>query len=382
MAFSLSSMNRREHDSTSVAHEAAAQLTVRLSALRANYRAVTSRVAGVTVAPVVKADAYSLGMCPVARALAEAGADIFFVARLEEGIALRLLNRAARIVVLDGVMRGTAPVLAAHALTPVLNSLDEISEWSEFARGRKERLSAILHVDTGMNRSGLSREDVSVLSARARDMLSGIELVLIMSHLACADEPEHPLNRAQLERFRSALARLPPAAASLAASAGIELGRDYAFDMVRPGIALYGGNPVPSIPNPYATVARLTSRVLQLRQVAKGETVGYGAVFTTRRPSSIALVAAGYADGLIRASSISGFAAIGGHRVPFAGRVSMDLAVIDVTDLPPGLVARGTEVEFLGDAISLSDAASAAGTIAHEVLTSITPRARRIYVDT
>lgn len=374
-------MNRREHDSTSLTHEGAAQLTVRLGALRANYRAVESRVAGVTVAPVVKADAYSLGVGPVARALTEAGADIFFVARLEEGIALRLLNRSARIVVLDGVMPGTAPALAAHALTPTLNSLDELSEWSAFARGRKERLSAILHVDTGMNRSGLSGEDVSVLSARARELLTGIELVLIMSHLACADEPEHPLNRTQLERFRSCLARLPPAAASLAASAGIELGRDYAFDMVRPGIALYGGNPVPARPNPYQPVVRLTSRVLQVRQVGKGVTVGYGAAFTTARPSSIALVAAGYADGLIRASSATGFAAIAGHRAPFAGRVSMDLAVLDVTDLPPGLVARGAEVEFLGDAVSLSDAASAAGTIAHEVLTSITPRARRIYVD-
>ncbi len=374
-------MNRRERDSMQAPHETVAQLTVKLGAAAANYREARAKSAAATVAPVVKADAYSLGLAPIARALAKAGADSFFVARLEEGIALRVLLPVARIFVLDGVVEQTAPQLAAHSLIPVLNSLDEIAEWSVLALARKTKLDACLHLDTGMNRSGLSREDVAELSANPRERLAGLDLSLIISHLACADEPEHALNRKQLERFRAALANLPPAPASLAASAGIELGRDYVFDMVRPGIALYGGNPVPSRPNPYRRVVRLTSRVLQLRYIGVGETIGYGATFTTARPSVLAVAAAGYADGLIRAGGAKGAAFLGGVRVPFAGRISMDLVALDATEVPEHALSRGAEVEFLGDAISLEAVAAAAGTISHEVLTSIAPRVRRVYVD-
>jgi alanine racemase len=261
----------------------------------------------------------------------------------------------------------------------VLNSPDDIADWSRAARGHKTELDAALQVDTGMNRLGLSRTDIAELAGNARRSLSGIKLSLIMSHLACADEPDRAHNRHQLERFRAALATLPSAPASLAASAGIELGREYLFDVVRPGLALYGGNPIESRANPYRTVAVLSSRVLQIRTLGAGETVGYAATFSAVRPTTLAIVAHGYADGLIRASSGKGRAAIGGVLVPYAGRISMDLLALDVTDMPDELRQRGAEVEFIGDTISLEEAARAAGTISHEVLTSISARARRVY---
>jgi len=373
-------MNQNERDSAPSADQAPAHLTVRLGALVANYREAARRAAPAMVAPVVKADAYRVGMVPVAQALASDGADTFFVARLEEGIALRVLAPRARIFVFDGVASGTAPALIAHRLTPVLNSLDEIAEWSHAAVARKASLDAGLHIDTGMNRSGLSHDELSRLASRASEALSGINLALVMSHLACADDLSHAKNSLQLERFRSALAQLPPAPASLAASAGIELGRDYLFDMVRLGMGLYGGNPVPARANPYRTVAVLTSRVLQIRKLGAGETVGYGATFTAPQPVTLAIVALGYADGMLRSGSGKGSAAVGGVRVPIVGRISMDLLALDVSALGEQAIRRGTEVEFFGDSITLEEVATAAGTINHEVLTAISSRVRRIYV--
>ena len=374
-------MNKPGQESALAPGRGLTQLTVRLGSLAANYREVLRRAAPAAVAPVVKADAYGMGLAPVARALAAAGADSYFVARLEEGIAARMVLPEARIFVLDGVAPGTAPALAAHRLIPVLNSLGEVAEWSGLARAQKCELDAALQIDTGMNRCGLSHTELSQLAGRVRQSLSGINLALIMSHLACADEPSHAMNAVQLGRFRASLAMLPPAPASLAASAGIELGRDYLFDLVRPGLAIYGGNPVPSRPSPYRTVAVLTGRVLQVRHIDKGETVGYGATFTAGRASTLATVAGGYADGLIRASGTRGRAVIAGIRVPFAGRISMDLIALDATDVPQSALTRGAEVEFLGDTVTLEEVADAAGTITHEVLTSLSPRARRIYVD-
>jgi len=372
-------MSQREGESD-ISLGRSAQLAVRLGALAANHREIRHRAAGSAVAPVVKADAYRMGMVPVAKALAAEGADTFFVARVEEGITLRKALPDTRIFVFDGVMPGTAEALIAHRLTPVLNSADEIAEWSEVARARKTILDAALQIDTGMNRSGLSKSEVSDLASNPSRALAGISLNLIMSHLACADQPAHERNRLQREHFRAALAALPPAPASLAASAGIELGGDYLFDMVRPGMALYGGKPIPKRANPYRTVVLLTSQVLQLRELDPGDTVGYSATFVAGRPTTVAIVALGYGDGLIRASGVKGRAAVGGVLVPFAGRISMDLLALDVTDVPDHARRRGAVVEFLGDTISLDDAARAAGTITHEVLTAISPRAQRVYL--
>jgi alanine racemase len=358
-----------------------AHLTVRLGAVAANYREVLRRAGAAAAAPVVKANAYGMGLGPVAHALANAGADSFFVARLEEGIEARALLPNARIFVFDGIASGTAPALLSHRLTPVLNSLEEIAEWSERARVERVELDAALQIDTGMNRSGLSHAELSQLAGRIRESLVGINLVLILSHLACADEEGREMNWVQLARFRAALAALPSAPASLAASAGIELGRDFHFDLVRPGLAIYGGNPVLTRPNPYRTVASLTGRVLQIRHIDEGETVGYAATFVAARPSRVAIVATGYADGLIRVSGARGRAAIAGVRVPFAGRISMDVLALDATDVPLPALNRGAEVEFMGETVTLEEVAEAAGTITHEVLTSISPRARRIYLD-
>ena len=359
------------------AFEPIARLTVRLGAIAANFRRC-GNLSGTTVAGVVKADAYGLGAEPVARTLAEAGCDTFFVARLEEGIAVRPVLSQARIFVLDGVVPGSAAAFIAHRLTPVLNTLDEISTWSEASAKRHTKLDAALHFDTGMNRLGLTPDELSTLSAEISRRLDGINPVLLMSHLACSDDPGSEMNAKQLERFRTSLAMLPPAPASLAASGGVLLGKDYAFDLVRPGLALYGGNPQAATANPFRTVARLTGRILQVRRVDKGESVGYGATFRTARPSTLATVGLGYADGLMRAIGNKGSGAIGGVRVPVAGRVSMDLITLDVTDIPS--VAPGDEIEFVGDTISLEEAARAAGTANYEILTGLGTRFPRHYV--
>lgn len=352
-----------------------ARLTVRLGAIAANYRECVRRAGKAEVSGVVKADGYGLGMAQVARALAGQGCETFFVARLAEGIALRTILPRARIFVLDGAPEAAISALIAHNLTPVLNSLAEIETWSKAGKS----LDAAIHIDTGMNRLGLPAGEMATLAAEAPARLKNIRVALIMSHLACADDPASPMNAAQLARFRAALARLPPAPASLASSGGVMLGKDYMFDMVRPGIGLYGGNPRNEKPNVFGTVAVLTGRILQLRRVDKGDSVGYAATFRAERPSTLATVALGYADGLKRVLGNRGFGAVKGVRAPIAGRVSMDLVTLDVTDVPGVIV--GGEVEFLGDTILLDELAGAANTVAYEILTSLGPRIARQYED-
>ena len=358
---------------------AAARLTVRLGAVAANYRKFQELGSPAAVAAAVKADAYGLGLAPVAQILAEAGCDAFFVARIEEGIALRPLQPRARVFVLDGAHRETASALMAHRLIPVLNSLSEIATWNEAAQQSGTRLDCAVHLDTGMNRLGLPDYERAMLAAESEIRLRHLNVVLWMSHLACGDDCASPMNAAQLARFRAALASLPPAPASLAASAGALLGRDYHFDLVRPGIGLYGGSPCTGRPNPFMVVAVLTGRILQLRRVDSGETVGYGASFRAARPSTLATIGLGYADGLMRAIGNRGEGAIGGIRAPVVGRMSMDLVTLDVSGVPPDALAVGTDVEFLGDTISLEEFAAHAGTANYEVLTSLGHRMARIY---
>jgi len=363
----------------SVSTSELARLTVRLPAIASNYR-LCRRLAGpAAVAGVVKAEAYGLGMVPVARTLSEAGCDTFFVARIDEGIALRPAVPEARIFVLDGVRAETVAALLAHRLTPVLNSLDEIALWQRAAKEGRTSFDAAVHVDTGMSRLGLPGAELSRLAAEANTRLAHLRLVLVMSHLACADDPDARMNGRQLARFREALAMLPPAPASFASTGGILLGKAYAFDLVRPGIGLYGGNPHAGAKNPFAVAAALTGRILQLRRVDKGESVGYGATFVAARDTALATVALGYADGIMRAIGNRGEGAIAGHRVPVAGRVSMDLTTLDVTDLPG--VRVGQEVEFFGDTVALEEIASAAGTANYEILTGIGSRVPRHYVE-
>jgi alanine racemase len=350
-------------------------LTVRLGAIAGNNRTLKSLASGAAVAGVVKADGYGLGAVHSTRTLLAEGCDTFFVARLEEGILLRPIAPKARIFVLDGPRAVSAPAFVAHNLTPVLNSLEQIDIWAQAARGR----DAAVHLDTGLSRLGLPPSELSVLAAETGQRIAGFNLVLVMSHLACADDPVSPMNKEQLSRFRAALAQLPPAPASLASSGGVLLGRDFAFDLVRPGIALYGGNPHVGSANPFAVAAQLTGRVLQVRRVDKGESVGYGATFRVERPTTLVTVALGYADGLMRALGNRGAGAIAGHKAPIVGRMSMDLVTLDATDIPPRSVAPGVDVEFLGDTVHLEDVAAAAGTAAYEILTSLGRRVRRVY---
>ncbi|HKB95265.1 MAG TPA: alanine racemase [Rhizomicrobium sp.] len=375
----------------------AARLTVRLPAIVANYRTYRRMTGPTAVAAVVKADAYGMGAARVAPALADAGCDSFFVARLEEGVALRKAVPRARIFVLDGAQPDAVPALISHRLTPALNSLAEIAAWSAAASVGRTSLDAVLHVDTGMNRLGLPGDELAILSAEHGKRLAGLNLVLVMSHLACGDDPHNAMNAEQLSRFRQALAMLPPAPASLAASHGAMLGLDYHFDLVRPGVALYGADPqrpegmgregqspkskTQGTANLMQTAAVLTARILQVRRIDSGESVGYAATFRAKRPSMIATVALGYADGFPRALSGKGAAVLDGVRVPVVGRISMDLLTLDVSDLatasggPPHI---GAEVELLGDTITLGEVAELAGTNEYEILTRLR-RVPRVY---
>jgi alanine racemase len=334
-------------------------------------------------AAVVKADAYGLGMAEVSPALARAGCKTFFVATLGEAEELRALLGDATIYVLDGLLKGTAPVYRRFGLRPVLNSAEEIKEWGAFAKDSTARLPAAVHIDSGMNRLGLSAAEVdSISNAKVR---WNFELTLVMSHLACADEPDHTKNAAQRKAFDALRAKLPKAPASLANSAGILLGESYCYGLVRPGIALYGGRARRTGANPFSPVVHLAGRILQVREVAPGETIGYGATCMMKRPSRIAVLAVGYADGFFRALSVAdgrdGLQVyLGSHPVPLLGRVSMDLITVDVTDVPESIGKRGAWVELIGKNVPADEFAARAATIDYEVLTSLGTRAARRYL--
>lgn len=364
---------------------AGGRLTIDLGALAANYRKLAELSAPAETAAVVKADAYGLGIAHAVPALARAGCGTFFVAYPSEGLAVRAAAPGARIFVLSGPMSDKAATTFADAqLIPVLNSVEDIALWRRISRG-----PAALHVDTGMNRLGVS-EDEAVQFAAEHTGGMAIPLVLVMSHLACADEPGHRLNRQQLNAFQHVAALFEGIDSSLANSAGIMLGGDYRCALTRAGIALYGGRAVNAGVNPMRPVVTAEARVLQVRRVRAGETVGYGASARLKRDAILAVAATGYADGYHRAASgagvplrsvvsdgASGF--VCGKRVPIVGRVSMDLTAFDVTDCG-GAVAPGDWIELFGANIALDVVAEAAGTIGYELLTGLGRRYERVYV--
>jgi alanine racemase len=359
-------------------------LIIDLDALVANYRHLRDLAAPAECAAVVKADAYGLGMAQAAPALWRAGCKTFFVATLGEAKALRALLPEAVIYVFAGLLPETAKAFHAFGLRPVLNSADEIREWADYCAHAGEKLPCAVHIDSGMNRLGMSSEDVEAVSG-ALDLWSTLTLSLVMSHLACADDPAHGKNAAQRRTFDTLRARLPKALASLANSAGILLGPDFAYDLVRPGIALYGGHPRRRGANPFRTVVHLEGRILQIRKVAAGETIGYGATRTLQRPSRVAVVSVGYADGLFRAlSSKDGeeghMVYLGPHAAPILGRVSMDLITVDVTAVPESVSRRGAWVELIGPNATAQEFAARAGTIDYEVLTHLGRRVLRRYI--
>jgi alanine racemase len=353
-------------------------LTVDLGAIAENWRRLRDRAAPAACGAAVKADAYGLGAARVAPALYAAGCRAFFVAHQAEGAALRpLLPADAALHVLHGPAPGAEDEAAATRLTPVLNSLGQIAAWRATAARAGRALPAALQIDVGMARLGLPEAEVAALAADP-GLLAGIDLRLIMAHLAVAEAPAHPSNAAALARFRAARARLPAAPASLANSSGLFLGPDYRFDLVRPGAALYGVNPGDG-PNPMRPVVGLTAPVVQLRDLSAGEAVGYGWTWTADRPARIATVALGYADGWPRALGNRGCGFFGGARMPVIGRVSMDLITLDASALPPGALAPGAMVDFLTEAHGIDAVAATAGTIGYEILTGLGARFARRY---
>ncbi|HEV2188673.1 MAG TPA: alanine racemase [Stellaceae bacterium] len=361
--------------SSDPASRAGAVLDIDLGAIVANWRLLAARAPPATCAAVVKANGYGLGATEVARALAAAGCQRFYVATLDEGIALRVtLGPHPEIAVFNGPLPGSAGEFVAARLTPVLNDPCQIEAWEAVPKGPRKP-AAFIHVDTGLNRLGLSPAEFDVQAEQFR----APGYAMLISHLACAELPGHALNATQRDRFLPARRRVPELKASLAASSGIFLGPDYRFDEVRPGAALYGVNPCPGQPNPMRSVVRLSARIVQLRKIDRGESVGYGAAHVMDGPGILATAAIGYADGWLRSLSHRGCGWIAGKRVPLLGRVSMDLATFDVSAADPATLHPGAMIELLGDRYGVDDAAADAGTIGYEILTSLGSRYHRIY---
>jgi alanine racemase len=370
--------------------ETGGMLTIDLAAIVKNWKAMANRVVPADCAAVVKADAYGCGIDKVAAALAKAGCATFFVAHLAEARRVRAVTPDAAIYVLSGFPPGTAPLFAEINARPVIGSLAEFVEWDAYRTATHWRGGAALHFDTGMNRLGFALQDAPLFTTRVKMPDHGISLV--MSHLACADVPGHALNAKQIAAFRDLRFLFRSIPTSLANSPGIFLGPATHCDMVRPGAALFGANPAPAAANLMEPVVTLTAGVVQVRDVPRGDTVGYGATWTAPGASRVAIVSVGYGDGYPRAASDGGgsvkltaksavksdaFALIADRRCPMVGRISMDLMAFDVTRLPEEKVRRGTRATLIGDGITVDDVAAWSRTIAYEVLTGLGRRYRR-----
>jgi len=352
-------------------------LEIDLGAIADNWRVICHTHPSGSVAAVLKADAYGLGAPAVARHLFAAGCRHVFVAHLDEARALRPLLPGAMLAVLNGLWPGDAPEYSAAGIAPVLGSLAEIEEWAVHARALGRILPALLHVDTGMNRLGLSPDEVGTLAMEPA-RLDGVGLLFIMTHLVSAELPDDPINALQRDRFAETCARLPAAPHSLANSSGCFLGAAFGSDLARPGAALFGVNPTPGQANPMRAAVRLRARVLQTREVPPGARVGYNGVWAAQRPSRIATVSVGYADGYPRALTNRAAACFDGQAVPLVGRVSMDLSTFDITDAPS--VTRGSWLDLIGPGMPVDEVARRAGTNGYEILTQLGARYRRVYL--
>jgi len=364
------------------AEEAGGVLTVDLSALEANWKILRSASSPAECAAVVKADAYGLGLEPVATRLSKAGCTTFFVADLTEGKRLRKAAADADIYVLNGLPPGTGQAFADHNLRPVIGSSAELAEWDAFTSVHDWDGGFALHVDTGMNRLGMSLDEAAAFAFRISSENHGLKL--LMTHFVAAQFPESSRNAEQILNFRNIRSLYRGVPASIANSSGIFLDSSAHLDLVRPGVALYGVNPTPAKPNPMKPVVELKVRVAQTRNVPFGETVGYDATWTARRPSRIAVVTMGYADGFFRSASgndqrAGGTLFLDGRPCPIAGRISMDLTAIDVTDLPDGTVKRGDFATVIGAERDVDATGEMFGTIGYEVLTSLSRRYARVY---
>ncbi len=361
--------------------ETGGTLFIDLDAVEANWRALARKLLPVECAAVVKANAYGLGLEPVTAKLARAGCKTFFVADIAEARRVRPRARDATIYVLNGFSPQAATAFIELNAQPVINSTAELAEWDAFLAAQNWRGGAAIHVDTGMNRLGISAEEAAALALRVQKDNHGI--TLLMSHLACAEIADHPLNQSQIRLFRELRILYHGVPASLANSSGIFLGNSTHFDLARPGAALYGINPTPGHTNPMRGTVALTGRILQVRKVQQGDTVGYDAAWKAKRASRIAVIALGYADGLLRAASGTdrkggGVAIVAAKRCPIVGHISMDLVCVDVTDLA-NPVHRGDIATFMGENISVDEVAASAGTIGYEILVRLGRRCSLVY---
>lgn len=358
-------------------------LTINLDAVRANWAKLNQASGRAECAGMIKADAYGLGLEPIMRTLASEGCRTYFVATIDEGRRARLVQPGAVIYVLDGLLPGAEPNYTGFDLRPTLSSLAEVRDWAAYSRARGRRLPAALHIDTGLNRMGLTEAEIEAAIAEPQ-LFESFELTLVLSHLACADTPSNPMNEMQRQRFDVLRAKLPPAPASLGNTAATFTGAQFHYDLVRPGIGLYGGRAREDQPNPMRPVVTCAARILQVRELAPGASIGYGATYRVRRPSRIATLGLGYADGFLRGLSVADGEAgtmgyIGPHPVPIVGRVSMDFITVDVTDVPEPLARRGAWVEVMGERITVDDLTDKAGTIGYELLTRLGQRVHRVY---
>ncbi len=360
------------------------RLTIDLDAIAANWRMLDDRLEGKSeCAATIKANAYGTGLCEAGQRLYAEGCRTFFVAVPTEAVELRRVLPDANIYALDGLFPGTAELLLDHSIRPVLGSLEELQEWSAFCTSAGRSFPAAVHVDTGIHRLGLAPG--AFASALADPQLLGsFTPSLLMSHLACGSTPDHPMNRRQLDLFSEVTAPFSHIPRSLANSAGVLMGADYHFDLVRPGISLFGGKAIDTEPNSMQPVAKVEARIMLVRDVPEGDTIGYSARQTAQHPLRNAVVAAGYADGLLRRAGSTderpgGFGMIGGYKAPILGRISMDMITLNVTDIPEQLVQRGAFVEMLGPQVAAADLAAYAETIDYEYLTSLGRRFQRIY---
>lgn len=357
---------------------ATGSLTVDLDKVAENYRRLSRELGDVPCGACLKADAYGLGIRPVALTLRDAGCNDFFVALAAEGTELRDILPDAAIHVFAGLGSGPPTVFSEHSLTPVLNSLDDVTVWRNFGGGQCD-----LHVDTGMSRLGFDQREMAHIASDP-SLVAGLDVDLIMSHLASADRRAARQSREQLDEFNAARSLLVPlypnARFSLANSSGVFLGTDFHFDIARPGAAIYGINPTPWTPSPMLQTVNLKGKILQVRFVDTPRSVGYGATHAVTGPTRLATVGAGYADGFLRSLSSTGTAWLHGVVVPIVGRVSMDMITVDVSALGPDAVDAGDWVTLIGGEHDVDAIAGEAGTIGYEILTSLGRRYQRQYI--
>lgn len=353
-------------------------LTVDLDAIKENYGILQEKVGlSCEVAAAVKANAYGLGVKEVAPVLSDAGCRSFFIANINEGIELRAILPRARIAVLGGFWAQAADEYTAHNLTPVLNSYMEIENYGAYAREKSQKLPAIIHFDTAMNRLGLVASESQKLLANM-EILEGLELQAIMSHFASADDQAATSPQSQYEKFTAIAQNFSGIKKSLANSSGIFRGVHFHMDMVRPGMALYGLNPTPEQASPMRPVASLTAPVLQIHSIEKGEACGYNETYRFQEKADVAIVSIGYADGFLRSLSGAGALFWKNHALPIRGRVSMDLTICDLSNVPKhDYPAPGDSLEIIGVHQSADDLAATAKTIGYEILTTLGPRYAR-----